>query len=179
MSLIFHRERFGWDQTKIDELLLPVLRSYSERSTQLRMDQFLTHKQRFAKVRSKRLQKAITAITGVEVNPDLFYAEVRHLPELLSYQGTDEGEQQASKEGRAAAEQMVQAEQDTCGKSVKGSTLQLQPPPSSRLRNDRASHNQGAAAGRALQEPSLDAGDDMGSAQSDLAFARLMQTAAD
>lgn len=62
-----------------------MLSSYAERTTQLRIDQFLTHKQRFAKIRSKRLQQAVTAIvaaTGSDVNPDLFYASTEHLPDL-------------------------------------------------------------------------------------------------
>lgn len=71
------RQYFGWDRAKADDLLQPVLSSYAERSTQLRIDQFLTHKQRFAKIRSKRLQQAVTAIvaaSGSDVNPELFYA---------------------------------------------------------------------------------------------------------
>jgi DNA excision repair protein ERCC-5 len=40
----------------VDELLLPVLAAYDERQTQLRIDQFLSFNQRFAKIKSKRLQ---------------------------------------------------------------------------------------------------------------------------
>eukprot|EP00775_Hariotina_reticulata_P011343 gene11343-11492_t len=77
----FCRERFGWNDTKIDELLLPVLRSYGQRSSQMRIDQYLTHKQRFAKIKSKRLQQAVAKITGVDVNPELFLAQAGHIPE--------------------------------------------------------------------------------------------------
>ena len=44
-------ERFGWARDKVDQLLLPVLRAYDERQTQLTMDQFLSFNERFAKIR--------------------------------------------------------------------------------------------------------------------------------
>jgi hypothetical protein len=84
------RDNFGWEVTKAEDLLKPVLTAYADRSTQLRIDQFLTHKQRFAKIRSKRLQDAVTAIvaaTGGDVNPELFYASTEHLPELQQGDG--------------------------------------------------------------------------------------------
>jgi DNA excision repair protein ERCC-5 len=88
-----HRERFGWDAAKIEDLLRPVLASYGERSTQLRIDQFLSHKQRFAKIRSKRLQHAVTAMvasTGAEVNPELFEAATEDAaPDAAARQGAD------------------------------------------------------------------------------------------
>jgi hypothetical protein len=85
-----YRDSFGWEVTKAEELLKPVLAAYADRSTQLRIDQFLTHKQRFAKIRSKRLQEAVTAIvasTGGDVNPELFYASTEHLPDLQQQGG--------------------------------------------------------------------------------------------
>jgi hypothetical protein len=54
----FCRERFGWEPARCDELLLPVLRAHEERAQQQTLDTFFTAKQRFAKIRSKRLQKA-------------------------------------------------------------------------------------------------------------------------
>ena len=48
----------------MDELLLPVLQAHDQRTSQLRMDQFLSFSQRFAKIRSKRLQTTINKITG-------------------------------------------------------------------------------------------------------------------
>jgi hypothetical protein len=94
------RDAFGWDGSKADDVLKPVLASYGERTTQLRIDQFLAHKQRFAKIRSKRLQQAVTAIvasTGGDVNPELFYAATEHLPDLKQKggqgaEGAGEGE---------------------------------------------------------------------------------------
>ncbi|KAM0842168.1 hypothetical protein ACQ4PT_058559 [Festuca glaucescens] len=57
-------ERFGWNKEKADELLLPVLKEYNKRETQLRMEAFYSFNERFAKIRSKRVQKAIKGITG-------------------------------------------------------------------------------------------------------------------
>ncbi|KAL6867323.1 hypothetical protein ACP4OV_015347 [Aristida adscensionis] len=57
-------ERFGWGKDKADELLLPVLREYNKHETQLRMEAFYSFNERFAKIRSKRIKKAIKGITG-------------------------------------------------------------------------------------------------------------------
>ena len=65
------RDKFGWAPNKVDELLSPVLKAYEQRSSQLTMDQFLSFNQRFAKIRSKRLQKAVTAITGGALDPEM------------------------------------------------------------------------------------------------------------
>lgn len=48
------RDKFGWVQAKVDELMGPVLAAYEQRQTQLTMDQFLSFNQRFAKIKSKR-----------------------------------------------------------------------------------------------------------------------------
>lgn len=53
------RDRFGWDRARADEILVPCLKAYEDRESQLRMDQFLTFSQRFAKVRSKRLAEVL------------------------------------------------------------------------------------------------------------------------
>ncbi|KAE8689315.1 DNA repair protein UVH3-like isoform X2 [Hibiscus syriacus] len=57
-------EKFGWGSQKSDELLLPVLREYEKRETQLRMEAFYTFNERFAKIRSKRIKKAVKGIIG-------------------------------------------------------------------------------------------------------------------
>lgn len=57
-------EKFGWDNSKADELLLPVLKEYSKHETQLRLEAFYTFNERFAKIRSKRIKKAVKSITG-------------------------------------------------------------------------------------------------------------------
>lgn len=57
-------EKFGWGASKADELLLPVLKEYNKHETQLRLEAFYTFNERFAKIRSKRIEKAVKGITG-------------------------------------------------------------------------------------------------------------------
>ncbi|XP_017699575.3 DNA repair protein UVH3 [Phoenix dactylifera] len=57
-------ERFGWGNQKADELLVPVLNEYSKHETQLRLEAFFTFNERFAKIRSQRIKKALKGITG-------------------------------------------------------------------------------------------------------------------
>ncbi|KAJ7974538.1 DNA repair protein UVH3 [Quillaja saponaria] len=57
-------EKFGWTGQKADELLLPVLKEYNKHETQLRLEAFYTFNERFAKIRSKRIKKALKGITG-------------------------------------------------------------------------------------------------------------------
>lgn len=51
-------------QEKTDELLRPVLSAAESRSTQRTMDSFLSFNQRFAKIQSKRLARAVRGIAG-------------------------------------------------------------------------------------------------------------------
>jgi DNA excision repair protein ERCC-5 len=60
----FCNERFSWAKDKADELLLPVLKEYDRRETQLRLEAFYSFNQRFAKVRSTRIQKALRGTSG-------------------------------------------------------------------------------------------------------------------
>ncbi|XP_004514821.1 DNA repair protein UVH3 isoform X2 [Cicer arietinum] len=57
-------EKFGWTSQKADELLLPVLTQYNKHETQLRLEAFYSFNERFAKIRSKRIKKAVKGITG-------------------------------------------------------------------------------------------------------------------
>ncbi|XP_057525218.1 DNA repair protein UVH3 isoform X2 [Amaranthus tricolor] len=57
-------EKFAWSSQKADELLLPVLKEYNKHETQLRLEAFYSFNERFAKIRSKRIQKAVKGITG-------------------------------------------------------------------------------------------------------------------
>ncbi|KAL0450637.1 UNVERIFIED_CONTAM: DNA repair protein UVH3 [Sesamum latifolium] len=59
-------EKFGWGTSKSDELLLPVLKEYNKHETQLRLEAFYTFNERFAKIRSKRIKKAVKGITGAK-----------------------------------------------------------------------------------------------------------------
>lgn len=162
----------------MDELLLPVLRSYAERSTQMRMDQFLTHKQRFAKIRSKRLQQAVAKITGVGVNPELFYAEVRHLPELPQHvdgtaaAGLDSMDSLKEPVPSSRVESFTQQQRST-SKSLEKSAGRSSGSGRRRATAGGRGVKKGASSAAATEGP--DADDDMGSAESDLAFVRLMQ----
>ena len=61
----------------------PLLQACDQRQSQLTMDQFLGFNQRFAKIRSKRLQKAVTAITGGAGDPsELYLADVSAMPDI-------------------------------------------------------------------------------------------------
>ncbi|XP_050382696.1 DNA repair protein UVH3 isoform X3 [Argentina anserina] len=57
-------EKFGWVSQRSDELLIPVLKEYNKHETQLRLEAFYTFNERFAKIRSKRIKKAVKGITG-------------------------------------------------------------------------------------------------------------------
>mmetsp|Transcript_32394 Transcript_32394/g.57984 ORF Transcript_32394/g.57984 Transcript_32394/m.57984 type:complete len:304 (-) Transcript_32394:343-1254(-) len=66
----FCSDKFGWLPTKANELLEPVVKAFDERETQLRMDQFFAYSQRFAKIKSQRLQKAVRGTAKVP-NPHI------------------------------------------------------------------------------------------------------------
>ena len=55
----FCYDKFGWNQAKADEALLPVMAEISKGSTQARIDSLFHFEHRFAKVGSKRLASAI------------------------------------------------------------------------------------------------------------------------
>ncbi|GMH40145.1 hypothetical protein BSKO_08049 [Bryopsis sp. KO-2023] len=76
----FCSERFGWDYGNVDELLVPVMKAYDQRQTQLRIDSFISFRQRFAKIKSKRLQKAVAGITGAE-NEEIALGQAEAPPE--------------------------------------------------------------------------------------------------
>ncbi|KAK8959809.1 DNA repair protein UVH3 [Platanthera guangdongensis] len=75
-------EKFGWPIQKADELLVPVLKEYNKHEvganiiiwvffsfsfgqTQLRMEAFYSFNERFAKIRSQRIKKAVKGIAGI------------------------------------------------------------------------------------------------------------------
>eukprot|EP00873_Tetraselmis_striata_P028365 jgi/Tetstr1/448629/TSEL_035874.t1 len=66
----FCSNKFGWLPDKANELLSPVVKAFDERETQLRVDQFFAYSQRFAKIKSTRLQKAVRG-TARAPNPHL------------------------------------------------------------------------------------------------------------
>lgn len=95
---LFCRDRFGWTEDKVDSLLVPVLQAYDQRQSQLRMEQFLQFNQRFAKIRSKRLQQAVAGITGAAV-PD----EIALAANTAGAEAADKPKER-KKRGRATAE---------------------------------------------------------------------------
>lgn len=55
-------KKFGWEEKSINDLLSPVKKSLEEREKQQTLDSFVTFREKFAKVRSKRLAKAVDGI---------------------------------------------------------------------------------------------------------------------
>ncbi|XP_016496710.2 DNA repair protein UVH3 [Nicotiana tabacum] len=75
-------EKFGWSSQKADELLVSVLKEYNKHETQLRLEAFYTFNERFAKIRSKRIKKAVKLMTGNK-SMNLMDASVQDAPENL------------------------------------------------------------------------------------------------
>ncbi|KAL0021716.1 hypothetical protein WJX79_006455 [Trebouxia sp. C0005] len=73
----FCLDKFGWQQDRADELLVPVLKAYDDNQTQMTLDSFLSFSQRFAKIKSRRLQKAVAGITGVANSEMTFGDEIQ------------------------------------------------------------------------------------------------------
>ena len=90
-------EKFGWDTAKAEEHLKPVLQATGRRDSQRRLDDFLAFNDRFVKIKSKRIQRAIAANVGA-VNPDFLPSK----PELDGARGAQKplgGESQKSAGG--------------------------------------------------------------------------------
>lgn len=56
--------KLGWDPVKVDNLLSPVSKSIEEKEKQQTLDSFVAYREKFAKIRSKRLSDAISIIGG-------------------------------------------------------------------------------------------------------------------
>ncbi|KAG6504372.1 hypothetical protein ZIOFF_036704 [Zingiber officinale] len=72
-------EKFGWTNQKADELLVPVLKEYNKHETQLRLEAFYTFNERFAKIRSQRIKKALKGMTD-NLSPELTDDLVKEAP---------------------------------------------------------------------------------------------------
>eukprot|EP00736_Rhodelphis_marinus_P012071 Rmarinus@m.1540 len=59
------RTKFLWSQTQADEYLLPVMQAAADRHTQMRIPNFF-FSERFAKIRSSRMQAAVRGLAGDE-----------------------------------------------------------------------------------------------------------------
>lgn len=62
-------------QESTDDLLLPVLQEYEKRQSQLRLDAFYTMTHRFAKIKSKRLQAAVSTAMGRALPDEMVISE--------------------------------------------------------------------------------------------------------
>ncbi|UPQ98789.1 XPG/Rad2 endonuclease [Chloropicon primus] len=60
--LAFCAGKFSWPTEKTRELLEPVLKAYEAQEMQLRLDSFFSFSERFAKFRSKRIEKAVSKL---------------------------------------------------------------------------------------------------------------------
>ncbi|GAQ89269.1 putative Xeroderma pigmentosum group G protein [Klebsormidium nitens] len=72
-------ERFSWRKDKSDEILQPVVKAFDAHESQTRLESFFGFSQRFAKIRSKRIAKAVTGITGKK-NAELMADEMEAAP---------------------------------------------------------------------------------------------------
>ncbi|NXJ00957.1 ERCC5 protein, partial [Psophia crepitans] len=66
-SCTFCQDHFGWTRTKIDEILLPVMKQLNLQQTQLRIDSFfrLAQHEKLA-IKSQRLRRAVTCLKRKE-----------------------------------------------------------------------------------------------------------------
>ncbi|XP_068017625.1 DNA excision repair protein ERCC-5 [Melanerpes formicivorus] len=63
----FCRDRFGWTRTKVDEILLPVIKQLNMQQTQLRIDSFFRLAQHEKQaIKSQRLRRAVTCLKRKE-----------------------------------------------------------------------------------------------------------------
>lgn len=103
----------------MDSLLLPVVKAYEQRQTQLRLDSFITMTHRFSKIRSKRLQAAVSAVAGGPLSDELtLTAEERAASEQVAKAGTGpRGKQGSGTKRKQRSEQAAQgsAEEEGMG----------------------------------------------------------------
>jgi len=81
---LFCGEHFAWRPTQTDDLLLPVVKMWETSDKQSRIDSFFAaaasanvpgFNQRFSKVRSARVQRAIAGLTGKPLDEEIALAE--------------------------------------------------------------------------------------------------------
>ena len=65
MSKGLARACVAYDDNKTLNFQTLWMQAYDDNQTQLTLDSFLSFSQRFAKIKSRRLQKAVAGITGV------------------------------------------------------------------------------------------------------------------
>ncbi|XP_021639284.2 DNA repair protein UVH3 isoform X2 [Hevea brasiliensis] len=111
-------EKFGWGIQKSDELLLPVLKEYDKHETQLRLEAFYTFNERFAKIRSKRIKKAVKGITGnlsSELMDDDVNSKSRRKGTIRPGESGDTKPERPSKRAKGGSNKIKSLENSTTG----------------------------------------------------------------
>ncbi|NXH15347.1 ERCC5 protein, partial [Bucco capensis] len=90
----FCQDHFGWNRTKIDEILLPVMKQLNLQQTQLRVDSFFrVAQQEKQAIKSQRLRRAVTCLKRKEQEEAAETQEATALMEIELRQHEDrEGE---------------------------------------------------------------------------------------
>ncbi|KAJ4839275.1 hypothetical protein Tsubulata_050010 [Turnera subulata] len=156
-------EKFGWGIKKSDELLQPVLREYDKHETQLRLEAFYTFNERFAKIRSKRIKKAVKGITGKQslelVDDPVDEVSKSKSKKNQGFSGDNETEVLPKKTQESAPVNNVSVENSNCNRSRKKrmtpepdlselENLEQQRKGSSRRCSSKQSHGNGRGRGR-------------------------------
>eukprot|EP00892_Ulva_mutabilis_P010526 jgi/Ulvmu1/7846/UM004_0076.1 len=89
-------KRFGWTQVSTDSLLIPVLAEYEKKESQMRLDAFYTMTHRFAKIKSKRLQAAVSTAMGRALPDEMVLGE-----SIVAEAAADAGRKRKRKEPSA------------------------------------------------------------------------------
>ena len=128
-------------QEQVDSLLLPVVKAYEARQTQRRLDTFITMTHRFSKIRSKRLQAAVSAVAGGPLSDELtLTAEERNAaataaPAKAGSKGKGQGGKQAGagkkrkQSGAAPAQAGAAGRGDADGDAALGDAGDTEAPP--------------------------------------------------
>ncbi|XP_004233336.1 DNA repair protein UVH3 [Solanum lycopersicum] len=153
-------EKFGWSSQKADELLVPVLKEYNKHETQLRLEAFYSFNERFAKIRSKRINKAVKYMTGNK-SSDLMDGSAQDAPGICKkrvVKSNDMNEEKMEDPPRGHESAGADYEETTTKRSVgkqsrkrKGGHLQtehLEPPEGAGSKRNTSKKSSGSIGGR-------------------------------
>ncbi|KAM4905527.1 DNA excision repair protein ERCC-5-like isoform 1-T2 [Sylvia borin] len=101
----FCKDHFGWTRTKIDGILLPVMKQLNLQQTQLRIDSFFRLEQHEKQaIKSQRLRRAVTCLKRKEQEADDEIQEATAVTEMeLKQPGKRKGEGTTGDANQAAA----------------------------------------------------------------------------
>ncbi|XP_021385900.2 DNA excision repair protein ERCC-5 [Lonchura striata] len=101
----FCKDHFGWTRTKIDGILLPVMKQLNLQQTQLRIDSFFRLEQHEKQaIKSQRLLRAVTCLKRKEKEEDNEIQEAAAVTEMkLKQSGKTKGEGTTGDTNQAAA----------------------------------------------------------------------------